>query len=39
VATTDFRDVYGTVLRGVLGADGEKILDGHAGNVDGLLKV
>jgi uncharacterized protein (DUF1501 family) len=39
VATTDFRDVYGTVLRGVLGADGERILDGHSGNVDGLLKV
>ncbi|WP_328330300.1 DUF1501 domain-containing protein [Kribbella sp. NBC_00382] len=39
VATTDFRDVYGTVLRDVLGADGEKILDGHQGNVDGLLKV
>ena len=39
VATTDFRDVYGTVLRDVLGADGEKILDGHSGNVDGLLKV
>lgn len=39
VATTDFRDVYGTVLRGVLGADGERILDGHTGNIDGLLKV
>jgi uncharacterized protein (DUF1501 family) len=39
VATTDFRDVYGTVLRGVLGADGERILDGHQGTVDGLLKV
>jgi uncharacterized protein (DUF1501 family) len=38
-ATTDFRDVYGTVLREVLGADGEKILDGHSGNVDGLLKT
>ncbi|MEV8374028.1 DUF1501 domain-containing protein [Kribbella sp. NPDC056861] len=39
VATTDFRDVYATMLRGVLGADGERILGGHSGNVDGLLKV
>lgn len=39
VATTDFRDVYGTVLRGVLGADAEQILDGHTGTVDGLLKT
>ncbi|WBQ06001.1 DUF1501 domain-containing protein [Kribbella sp. CA-293567] len=39
VATTDFRDVYGTVLRDVLGADGERILDGHSGTVDGLLRV
>jgi uncharacterized protein (DUF1501 family) len=38
-ATTDFRDVYGTVLRDVLGADGEQILDGHSGSVDGLLKA
>jgi uncharacterized protein (DUF1501 family) len=38
-ATTDFRDVYGTVLRDVLGADGERILDGHTGHVDGLLKT
>jgi uncharacterized protein (DUF1501 family) len=38
-ATTDFRDVYGTVLRDVLGADAGKILDGYDGQVDGLLKV
>lgn len=38
-ATTDFRDVYGTVLRDVLGADAGKVLDGYDGQVDGLLKV
>jgi uncharacterized protein (DUF1501 family) len=38
-ATTDFRDVYGTVLRDVLGADAGKVLDGYDGQVAGLLKV
>ncbi|WP_112248420.1 DUF1501 domain-containing protein [Kribbella monticola] len=38
-ATTDFRDVYGTVLRDVLGCDAGKVLDGYDGQVDGLLKV
>ncbi|TDU90433.1 secreted protein [Kribbella voronezhensis] len=38
-ATTDFRDVYGTVLRDVLGCDPGKVLDGYDGQVDGLLKV
>ncbi|MEV1047196.1 DUF1501 domain-containing protein [Streptomyces sp. NPDC049916] len=28
--TTDFRDVYATLLRGVLGTEPEKILDGHS---------
>jgi uncharacterized protein (DUF1501 family) len=38
-ATTDFRDVYGTVLRDVLGTDAGKVLDGYDGQVAGLLKV
>ena len=38
-ATTDFRDVYATVLRDVLDADAGRILDGHTGSIDGLLKV
>lgn len=38
-ATTDFRDVYATVLQDVLSADAGRILDGHTGSVDGLLKV
>ncbi|QNE19391.1 DUF1501 domain-containing protein [Kribbella qitaiheensis] len=38
-ATTDFRDVYGTVLRDVLGADAGQVLDGYDGQVEGLLKV
>jgi uncharacterized protein (DUF1501 family) len=38
-ATTDFRDVYATVLRDVLGAEPEQLLDGHTGVIDGLLKV
>ncbi len=36
-ADTDFRDVYGTVLNRVLGADPGTVLDGWTGQVDGLL--
>jgi uncharacterized protein (DUF1501 family) len=35
--TTDFRDIYATLLTGVLGADPGPILDGHPGRVDTLL--
>jgi uncharacterized protein (DUF1501 family) len=38
-STTDFRDVYGTVLEHVLGADAGRILDGHRGRVNGLLSA
>lgn len=36
-ADTDFRDVYGSVLSRVLGADQGAVLDGWTGQVDGLL--
>jgi uncharacterized protein (DUF1501 family) len=36
-ADTDFRDVYGSVLTHVLGADQGAVLDGWTGQVDGLL--
>lgn len=36
-AHTDFRDVYGSVLSHVLGADPGAVLDGWTGQVDGLL--
>jgi uncharacterized protein (DUF1501 family) len=35
--TTDFRDVYATVLQGTLGADPGPILYDHPGRMDGLL--
>jgi uncharacterized protein (DUF1501 family) len=35
--TTDFRDVYATMLADVLGSDPGAILDGHEGRVTGLL--
>jgi uncharacterized protein (DUF1501 family) len=35
--TTDFRDVYATLLDGVLGADPQRILDGWRGRMPGLL--
>lgn len=38
-ATVDFRDVYATVLQDVLGTDAGKVLAGHTGRVDGLLRV
>jgi uncharacterized protein (DUF1501 family) len=38
-STTDFRDVYGTALEHVLGADAGRILDGHRGRVNGLLSA
>lgn len=37
--TTDFRDVYGTMLQGVLGADPARTLDGWTGHLDGLLRA
>lgn len=36
-AHTDFRDVYGSVLHSVLGADPGTVLGGWTGQVDGLL--
>ncbi|MEO6880190.1 MAG: DUF1501 domain-containing protein [Mycobacteriaceae bacterium] len=36
-AHTDFRDVYGSLLHTVLGADPGAVLDGWTGQVDGLL--
>src|SRR4029453_11092197 len=36
-ATTDFRDVYAAVLHDVLGADPERVLDGHTGRLEGLV--
>ena len=38
-ATTDFRDVYAAVLGDVLGAEPERVLDGHTGRLDGLLQT
>jgi uncharacterized protein (DUF1501 family) len=38
-STTDFRDVYASMLGDVLGADPGKILAGHDTRVDGLLKT
>jgi uncharacterized protein (DUF1501 family) len=35
--TTDFRDVYATMLDDVLGTDAGKVLPGHTGRVAGLL--
>jgi uncharacterized protein (DUF1501 family) len=35
--TTDFRDVYATLLDGVLGADPEPLLGGWTGRLDRLL--
>jgi uncharacterized protein (DUF1501 family) len=35
--TTDFRDVYATLLRDVLGGDPERLLDGWQGHLDGVL--
>ena len=35
--TTDFRDVYATLLARVLGADPGKILGGWKGRLDGVL--
>jgi uncharacterized protein (DUF1501 family) len=37
-STTDFRDVYATVLHHVLGAEPGKILAGHSATIDGLLR-
>ncbi len=37
MATTDFRDVYAAVLHDVLGADPERVLDGHTGRLEGLV--
>jgi uncharacterized protein (DUF1501 family) len=37
--TTDFRDVYATMLADVLGSDPGAILDDHQGRVEGLLKA
>ncbi|MFJ9322170.1 DUF1501 domain-containing protein [Streptomyces globisporus] len=31
--TTDFRDVYATLLRGVLDTEPDRVLDGHAGSL------
>jgi uncharacterized protein (DUF1501 family) len=38
-ASTDFRDVYATALRDVLGVDPAKVLAGHQTTIGGLLKV
>jgi uncharacterized protein (DUF1501 family) len=37
VHTTDFRDVYATLLHDVLGTDPEKVLDGWTGRLDSVL--
>lgn len=37
-STTDFRDVYASMLGDVLGADPAEILDNHTAKIDGLLK-
>lgn len=36
-ATTDFRDVYATLLQKVLGTDPGKVIPGHTGQFEGLL--
>lgn len=36
-ATSDFRDVYASLLDDVLGTDAGQILDNHRGRLDGLL--
>ena len=38
-ATTDFRDVYASMLGDVLGTDPGRILDHHTTKVEGLIKV
>ncbi|OLR91740.1 DUF1501 domain-containing protein [Actinokineospora bangkokensis] len=38
-ATTDFRDIYGTLVADVLGADPHQVLTGHDGRLDGLIKT
>jgi uncharacterized protein (DUF1501 family) len=38
-STVDFRDLYASMLRDVLGADPGRILDGWTGHMDGLLSV
>jgi uncharacterized protein (DUF1501 family) len=38
-STTDFRDVYASVLDGVLSTDPGKVLAGHTTTLDGLLRV
>ena len=35
--TTDFRDIYGTLLERVLGADAGQVLSDHSGRVDHLI--
>jgi hypothetical protein len=35
--TTDFRDVYATLLDGVLRTEPGKVLSGWSGRIDGLL--
>ncbi|MFD9733212.1 DUF1501 domain-containing protein [Umezawaea sp. NPDC059074] len=35
--TTDFRDVYATLLQDVLGTEPGKVLDDHQGRIDGLI--
>lgn len=35
--TTDFRDIYATMLEQVLGTDAGKVLSGHSGRLDQLL--
>jgi uncharacterized protein (DUF1501 family) len=37
--TTDFRDVYATVLEGVLGTDPGRVLGDHRGRLDGVLQT
>jgi uncharacterized protein (DUF1501 family) len=36
-ATTDFRDVYATLIRGVLGSDPGLVLGDHPGHLDAML--
>jgi len=38
-ATTDFRDVYATVLGDVLGADPGRVLSGHSTRLDNLIRT
>lgn len=35
--TTDFRDVYASLVENVLGTDAGKVLPGHSGRLDGLF--